>query len=54
MSDWKKRNLDFSVPSKSSKFELHSHFEKPEIECENEMIAFKSSNEVRDSIMEGL
>ena len=29
--------------------EWNSNIEKPGIECENEMIAFKSSNEVRDS-----
>ena len=29
--------------------ECNEHIHKLEIECENEVIAFKSSNEVRDS-----
>ena len=41
--------LDFSVPSKSSMFEVSSNIENSEIECESVTNAFKSSRESRDS-----
>ena len=41
---------DFSVPSNSSKCKLCWHFEKPEIECESEAIAFGTSKRFRSFI----